>query len=147
MPKKNRDVFVCHPVNPQGQVHPLVLNKRPSIVTWKVSGGFWPQKEFRKGLQSLSQVPEDDARNLIYESAWRKWFSWCGERGINPNSCHLNFAVAFLGQLFEKKIEYSTINTHRSVLSPYDDKVDNQPVDKHPKLCNLTGIQQESNKA
>ena len=63
--KENRDIFVGHSVNPQGQVHPLVLNIRPSIVTWKVSGGVWPQKEFWKGLQSLSQVPEDQARNLI----------------------------------------------------------------------------------
>ena len=41
-----------------------------------------------------------------YESAWRKWVSWCGEREINPHSCHLNFVLDFLAQLFEKKIEY-----------------------------------------
>ena len=47
----------------------------------------------------------------------------------------------FLAQLFEKKSEYSTINTYRSALSAYHDKVDNQPVGKHPKVCNLmTGV-------
>ena len=53
----------------------------------------------------------------------------------------MNFALDFLAQLFEKKFEYSTINTYRSALSAYHDKVDNQPVGKHPKVCNLmTGV-------
>ena len=76
-----------------------------------------------------------------YESAWGKWVSWCGEREINPHSCHLNFVSDFLAQLFEKKFEYSMINTYRSALSAYHVKVDNQPVGKHPKPCNLmTGV-------
>ena len=69
-----------------------------------------------------------------YESACRKWVSWCGEREINPHSCHLNFVLDFLAQLFEKTFEYSTINTYRSALSAYHDKVDNQPVGKRPKF-------------
>ena len=52
----------------------------------------------------------------------------------------MNFALDFLAQLFEKKIEYSTINTYRLALSSYHDKADNQPVSKHPKVCNfITG--------
>ena len=42
--------------------------------------------------------------SLNYESAWRKWVSWCGEREINPHSCHLNFVLDFLAQLFEKNL-------------------------------------------
>ena len=72
-----------------------------------------------------------------YESTWRKWVSWCGEREINLHSCNLNFVLDFLAQLFEKKFEYSIINTNRSALSAYHDKVDNRPLDKHPKVCNL----------
>ena len=49
----------------------------------------------------------------------------------------MKFALDFLAQLFEKKFEYSTINTYRSALSAYHDKVDSQPVGKHPKVCNL----------
>ena len=48
-----------------------------------------------------------------YESTWRKWVSWCGEQEINPHSWNLNVVLDFLAQLFEKKIEYSTINTYR----------------------------------
>ena len=40
-----------------------------------------------------------------------------------------------------KKFEYFTINTCRSALSAYHDRVDNQPVGKHSKVCNLmTGV-------
>ena len=53
----------------------------------------------------------------------------------------MNFVLHFLAQLFEKKFEYSTINTYRSSLSAHHDKVGNQPVGKHPKVCNLmTGV-------
>ena len=46
-----------------------------------------------------------------YESSWKKWTSWCCEQQINPYSCHLNFVPDVLAYLFEKKFEYSTINT------------------------------------
>ena len=51
----------------------------------------------------------------------------------------MNFVLDcnFLAQLFEEKFEYTSINTYRSALSIYHDKVDNQSVIKHPKVCNL----------
>ena len=49
----------------------------------------------------------------------------------------MNFAQEYLALLFDKKFEYSAINRYRSDLSAYHDKVDNQPVVKHPKVCNL----------
>lgn len=52
-------------MNPHGEVHPLVANKSIRLVAWKVSGKAWQVKEFQKGLQTLSQVPDDQARFLI----------------------------------------------------------------------------------
>ena len=52
-------------VNPQGQAHPLVVNKTLRLVAWKDSGRAWTQKELRQGLQSLSQMPEDQVHHLI----------------------------------------------------------------------------------
>ena len=37
-------------VNPQDQVYPLILNQTLRLVTWKVSGRAWPQKEFQQKL-------------------------------------------------------------------------------------------------
>ena len=52
-------------VNSQGQVHPLIVNRTLRLVTWIDSGKVCPQKELRKELQSLSQVPEDQVHHLI----------------------------------------------------------------------------------
>ena len=52
-------------VNPQGQVHPLVMKQTLTLVAWKVSGSVWPWKEFQQGLQSLSRVPQDHEHHLI----------------------------------------------------------------------------------
>ena len=38
-------------VNPQCQVHPLVVNKTLRPVAWKVTGRVWPQKEFPKAYR------------------------------------------------------------------------------------------------
>ena len=52
-----------------GPGNPLIVNKTLRLMAWKVSGRVWPQKEFRKGLQSLSQVLEDQAHHLITNRA------------------------------------------------------------------------------
>ena len=52
-------------VTPQGQVHLLVVNQILRLVAWKVSARDCPRNEFQQGLQSLSQVPEDQTHRLI----------------------------------------------------------------------------------
>ena len=65
-------------------------------------------ESFRQSLASEG-IPERAAELIAgarrpgtsfnYESAWRKWVSWCGERETDPHSCHLNFVLDFLAQL------------------------------------------------
>ena len=38
-------------VNPQGHVHPLVVNQTLKLVAWKVLGRAWLPKEFEESLQ------------------------------------------------------------------------------------------------
>ena len=52
-------------VDPKGQVHPLVLNKTLKLMAWKISGKTWLRKEFQTRLPILSQIPEDQALQLI----------------------------------------------------------------------------------
>ena len=96
-------------------------------------------RNFGKGYRAYRRCQK--TRDIFnYKSAWRKWVSCCGERETNPHLCHLNFVVDFLARLFEKKFEYFTINTYKSALSAYREEVDNQPVGKHPKVCNLMTV-------
>ena len=49
--------------------------------------------------------------------------------------------IRIFSVIFWEKNEYSAINTYKSALSAYHVKVDNHPVGKHPKVCNLmTGL-------
>ncbi len=52
-------------VNPQGAIHPLVENGSLKLVAWKISGIIWQTKEYQRGLQDLSQMPEDRVHSLI----------------------------------------------------------------------------------
>ena len=69
-------------VDPKGQVNPLVLNKTLKLMSWKMSGKTWLEKEFQTRLPILSQILEDQALQLI--TNWlEKWVSWCSEGQID----------------------------------------------------------------
>ena len=128
-------------VDPKGQVHPLVLNKTLKLMAWKISGKTWLRKEFQTRLPILSQISEDQSLQLITNRPGKKWVSWCSEKQINPVTCSINFVFNFLGNLFENKYEYSTINSHRSAISAYHNLVEGKPVGQHISVCNLiTGV-------
>ena len=106
-------------------------------------------ENFRKNL--FEKVISNTAANLIsnsrgsgttanYQSAWKKWVSWCSEGQIDPVTCSINFMLHFLGNLFENKYEYSTLNAHRSAISAYHNLVE-RTGGQHISVCNLmTGV-------
>ena len=72
-----------------------------------------------------------------YELAWRKWVSWCHKKQTDPFSYHLIEVLDFLGELFELRFEYGTINTHRSAISTLHEPIEGFSVRKNPEVCNL----------
>ena len=56
---------------------------------------------------------------------------------IDPLSNHLREVLDFLVEIFELGFEYSTINTHRSVISTSNEPIEEFSVAKHPKVWNL----------
>ena len=76
-----------------------------------------------------------------YESALNKWVSWCCRQQIDPVCVPLSEMLNYLSTLFEKGLQYRTINSHSSVISAYHDYIDGKPVGKHPAVCALlTGV-------
>ena len=60
---------------------------------------------------------------------------------IDPVSAPLSGILNYLSTLFEKGLQYRTINSHRSAISAYHDHVDGKPVGKHLRVCPLlTGV-------
>ena len=62
-------------VDPKGQVHPLVLNKTLKLMAWKISEKTWLRKEFQTWLPILSQIPEDQALQLITCRPGKNWLA------------------------------------------------------------------------
>ena len=72
-----------------------------------------------------------------YESAWRKWASWCLERKIDPFQTPVKDIIEYLTSLFNYGNEYRTINLHRSAISAFHEYIDGLPVGKHPRIGSL----------
>ena len=72
-----------------------------------------------------------------YKSPWRRWISWCYRKQTGLFSNRLREVLDFLAEIFELRFEYSTINTHRSVISTFHEPGEGFSVGKHPKFCNL----------
>ena len=54
-----------------------------------------------------------------YESPWRRWVIWCHRKQTGLFSNRLRKVLDFFAGIFELGFEYSTINTHRSVISTF----------------------------
>ena len=72
-----------------------------------------------------------------YSSAWKRWSSWCSQRGCNPISPSIGQILQFLTEEFQNGKEYSTINSYRSALSATLPAMDGCAVGQHPLVCRL----------
>ena len=54
-----------------------------------------------------------------YELPWRRWVIWCHRKQTGLFSNRLRKVLDFFAEIFELGFEYSTINTHRSVISTF----------------------------
>ena len=75
--------------------------------------------------------------NAAYNSAWRKWNSWCCRRGINPISPTVASIMEFLTDQFDLGLQYRTINTMRSSISTTHPGIEGTAVGSHPLVSRL----------
>ena len=106
--------------------NPLVKSRSLRLVAWKIT---WNQllegiSVSAPKLISMSRGPGSVAG---YESAWNKWVSWYYWQQIDPVCAFVSGILKYLSTLFEKDLQYQTINSLRSAISPYHDYVDGKP--------------------
>ena len=102
--------------NPQGQKHSLVGTKpKHYLVVWNLSGRAWLFWLFQRASKLITMFGGQELRLVV--SSWSDWVGWHGEQKINPHACQVNFFLDFLEHLIEQKLAYSTISSHRSVIS------------------------------
>ena len=75
--------------------------------------------------------------NAIYNSAWKKWHSWCLGRKVDSFRPTLADITGFLAHSFDEGLEYRTLNTYRSALSGVLPPIDGFPVGQHPLVVRL----------
>ena len=67
-----------------------------------------------------------------YQSAWKSFDSWCFGKSEDPISCPVNIVLEFLTDLFDKGLQYRTINTYRSAISMTHLPLDGSLIGSHP---------------
>ena len=70
--------------------------------------------------------------NAIYNSAWKKWHTWCLSRQVDSFRPTLADITGFLAHSFDEGLEIRTLNTYRSALSGVLPPIDGFPVSQHP---------------
>ena len=67
-----------------------------------------------EGSSALITNARRSGANAHYESAWRKWNSWCFQRQVDPIKCSVNKILQFLTECFNMGYEHSTLAGFRS---------------------------------
>ena len=105
---------------------------------------------FRSMLRGF-ELPEDtwalinsswrDSTKCQYNSALRKWLSYCTERSVHSASPSINDVLTFLTHLYKTGLSYSTISSVKSVLSTLIHIPGITKIAEHPLVQRLiTGI-------
>ena len=72
-----------------------------------------------------------------YNSAWKQWSSWCGQREADPFCSTVASIADYLTELFKKGRGYHTVNIHRSAISAFHRPIDGVKVGQHDLVCRV----------
>ena len=116
--------------NPKGEIHPLVQNMTLQLVAY----GFRARLQ-EEGISKADADPISRSRrpnsNANYESAWRKWASWCSRRKIYSFSSNINEILEYFTGLYKQGLQYRTIDNHRSAISAFHEQIQRKPLWEH----------------
>ena len=101
--KTSLDSLPKGPVNKSNRFNPPSRVKSVSHISGL--GGYGKSlsnQGISKGAAELISKARRAGSLSNYESAWKKWSSWCGERQIDPFRGHVNKLLDYLTYLFEK---------------------------------------------
>ena len=121
-------------LGPQGEIHPLILNTTLQLAAWHVSNAPCSRRAFAQTLPSSAWRP---GTNTIYNSAWKKWHSWCLGRKVDSFCPTLADITGFLAHSSDEGLEYRNLNTYRSALSGVLPPINGFPVGQHPLVVRL----------
>ena len=72
-----------------------------------------------------------------YDSLFRKWVEWCGQRDSDPVSGPVSEVVNFLAHLYKDGYQYRSLNAYCSAISSMHERVDRYEVGQHPLVSRV----------
>ena len=124
-------------IRPTGGDTPLDCEPDPSISRLACIKRSLQSEGIRADASKLILAAWRPGTNAVYNSAWKKWHSWCLGREIDPFRPSLADITSFLAHSFNQGLEYRTLNTYRSALSGVLPPIDGFPVGQHPIVIRL----------
>ena len=106
------------------------------LIAWHISGNR-SQIEAQHATDLIISAWRDST-NKNYDSAWRKWETWCDQKHINPLSASIESVLSFLAFLFHSGYKYRSLNVYRSAISSIHPRIDGFEVGQHPLVVRLT---------
>ena len=97
----------------------------------------WSAGGFSETTCELLGKARRSSTQAVYNSAWKKWTSWCEPREIDPFQASLADIVNFISEFHKLGLEYSTLNGYRAALSTYHPEIDGHKVGQHPVVKQL----------
>ena len=92
----------------------------------------------KRAAQLISNARSEGTKSS-YESAWKIFNSWCGQRKVNPFHSPIQAVLDFLADLFDQGLAYRTIGCYRSAISAYHEGINGISVGKHARVTALMG--------
>ena len=134
--------------------HIITTNEGPSYVIGRsISPTDTGRNTQTSGMESIrgeakARGLSNDASNLLVESwrkgtqssyntCWKYWNSWCGERNVDPIQASVECVANFLTELYNKGYAYSSINSYRSAISAYHVGTSGVPIGQHKVVCRI----------
>ena len=110
--------------------HPLIAAGQLQLAAWKLSNVDSKQGISEETSQLLA-AGWSRGTNTTYQSAWKRWNSWCSGWQINPISCSIQSFLEFLTSIFKGGLHYRIINVIWSAISMTHDHIEGIPMGQH----------------
>ena len=120
----------------EAPTHIESVNVPGSLANLRRSGG---PPEFSETAAELYRGSWRAGTEAAYDTAWKRWSSWCYSREVNPVQATVAHIGNFLSTEYELGKAYNTINGYRSAISARHPNVDGMPAGRHPDIVRVMG--------
>ena len=95
------------------------------------------EQGFSESASSIMVQARRASTTRAYKTPWRKWVVWCDQKQVDPFEAPVSLVVEFLSELYQKGLEYRTINVYRSAISAYHRPINGTQVGQIKEVCLL----------